>query len=394
MGKAGSKVKNYSKIKKNNINDFQVSLKNRFYEIANGGSTIDKSVFFKYTESTICPQLQLFLYDSLSKPDNVVTVERFVQFAEMILGDFNQQARALLQLNHPIKQIIEVMISSFFKCEQLDPRSITLLVDFIMEGIPLQLDPSTLSNFLQSQIILSTVVKYISELIFIGPRDSAKLLQQVSEKSLLTHAALCLVYANLPEELRDRWKLLFSSEKHGESFMKLMKSVDRAGPCLIVIETTSDRVFGAFASQGFICGPRHTGDNQCFLFEDRQKLHIYNATGYNNNFGYLNAGQVSLPNGIGIGGYGENWSFFLHEDFSNGSSTSGISTFEKCWLAGETTFKMKNVEVWSIGAKCNERIDTEVQNDLDKQHALTNKNEARLLFELSGKDFHGDSYKE
>nr|CDQ04791.1 BMA-EAK-7 [Brugia malayi] len=184
------------------------------------------------------------------------------------------------------------------------------------------------------------------------------------------------------------------SEKHGESFMKLMKSVDRAGPCLIVIETTSDRVFGAFASQGFICGPRHTGDNQCFLFEDRQKLHIYNATGYNNNFGYLNAGQVSLPNGIGIGGYGENWSFFLHEDFSNGSSTSGISTFEKCWLAGETTFKMKNVEVWSIGAKCNERIDTEVQNDLDKQHALTNKNEARLLFELSGKDFHGDSYKE
>uniref|UniRef100_A0AAF5Q2N4 MTOR-associated protein MEAK7 n=1 Tax=Wuchereria bancrofti TaxID=6293 RepID=A0AAF5Q2N4_WUCBA len=394
MGKAGSKVKSYSKIKKNNINDFQLSLKNRFYEIANGGSTIDRSVFFKYTESTICPQLQLFLYDSLSKPDNFVRVERFVQFAEMILGDFNQQARALLQLNQPIKQIIEVMISSFFKCEQLDPRSITLLVDFIMEGIPLQLDPSTLSNFLQSQIILPTVVKYVSELIFIGPRDSAKLLQQVSEKSLLTHAALCLVYANLPEELRDRWKLLFSSEKHGESFMKLMKSVDRAGPCLIVIETTSDRVFGAFASQGFICGPRHTGDDQCFLFEDRQKLHIYSATGYNNNFGYLNAGQVSLPNGIGMGGHGENWSFFLHEDFNNGSSTSGISTFKKCWLAGETTFKMKNVEVWSVGAKCNEKIDTEVQNDLIRQRALTNKNETRLLFELSGKGFHGDSFKE
>lgn len=80
--------------------------------------------------------------------------------------------------------------------------------------------------------------------------------------------------------------------------MNLMKSVDRAGPCLIIIETTSDRVFGAFASQGFICGPRHTGDNQCFLFEDRQKLHIYRATGYNKNFGYLNCGQASLPNGI------------------------------------------------------------------------------------------------
>lgn len=98
---------------------------------------------------------------------------------------------------------------------------------------------------------------------------------------------------------RNRWVFCLDfSEKHGESFTKLVKNVDHAGPCLIIIETTSDRVFGAFASQGFICGPRHTGNNQCFLFEDRQKLHIYNATGYNSNFGYLNSGQVSMPNGI------------------------------------------------------------------------------------------------
>lgn len=102
------------------------------------------------------------------------------------------------------------MISSFFKCEQLDPQSITLLVDFLMESIPSQLDPSTLSNFMQSQIILPTMVKHISELIFIGPRESSKLFQQLSKNSLLTPAALCLVYANLPEEFRNRWKLLFS----------------------------------------------------------------------------------------------------------------------------------------------------------------------------------------
>ncbi|EFO18227.1 TLD family protein [Loa loa] len=394
MGKVGSKVKSPSESKKNNTNDFQLLLKNRFYEIANEESVIDKSVFYKYTESAICPQLQSFIYDLLSKPENVIRMERFVQFAEMILGDFDQQAKVLLLFDQPIKQIIEVMISSFFKCEQLDPPSITLLVDFLMEGIPLQLDPSTLSSFMQSQIILPTIIKHISELIFVGPRNSTKLLQQISKNSLLTPAAICLLYANLPEELRDRWKLLFSSEKHGESFMKLVKSVDRAGPCVIVIETTSDRVFGAFASHGFICGPRHTGNVQCFLFEDRQKLHIYSATGYNGNFGYLNSGQVSLPNGIGMGGHGENWSFFLHEDFSSGNSTAGISTFEKCWLAGEITFKMKNIEVWSIGEKYKEMIDTEVQDKLNRQRPLTNKNETRLLLELSGKDFHGDSFKE
>lgn len=102
------------------------------------------------------------------------------------------------------------MISSFFKCEQLDPESIILLVDFLAESIPLQFDASALSNFMQKQSILSSVIKHISELIFVGQQDNAKLLQDVSKNSLLTPAALCLVYANLPEELRDRWKLLFS----------------------------------------------------------------------------------------------------------------------------------------------------------------------------------------
>ncbi|VDN49532.1 unnamed protein product [Gongylonema pulchrum] len=77
-----------------------------------------------------------------------------------------------------------------------------------------------------------------------------------------------------------------------------MKSIDGTGPCLIVIETASGRVFGAFASQGFRCGPTHTGDNRCFLFEDKRKLQIHNATGYNSNFGYLNSHQLTMPNGI------------------------------------------------------------------------------------------------
>ncbi|VDK85172.1 unnamed protein product [Litomosoides sigmodontis] len=394
MGKAGSKTKNRFQDKANETNEFQVVLRNHFCEIANEETFIDKAVFFEYTEERISPQLQSFMYDALSRPENVITVQRFVQFAEMILGDFNQQAEALLQFKQPIKQIIEAMISSFFKCEQLDLQSMALLVDFIMESIPLQLDLFTLSNFIQSRTILPTIITHISELVFIGRQNNARLLQQVSKNSLLTPAALCLVYANLPEELKDRWKLLFSSEKHGESFMKLVKTVDRAGPCLIAVETTSDRVFGAFASQGFVCGPRHTGDNQCFLFEDRQKLHIYSATGYNKNFGYLNSGQTSLPNGIGMGGQGDNWSFFLHDDFSNGSSTSGISTFEKCWLAGEMTFKMKKVEIWSIGAKCKEVVDTKVQQKLDRQRVSVNKNEARVLFEMSGRQFYGDAFIE
>lgn len=109
-----------------------------------------------------------------------------------------------------IFQVIEAVILSFFKYEQLDPQSVILLVDFIMENIPQQLDLSTLSNFMQSQTILPTMVRNIGELVFTERQNSARLLQQVSKNSVLTPAALCLVYANLPEELKDRWKLLFS----------------------------------------------------------------------------------------------------------------------------------------------------------------------------------------
>ncbi|VDP17873.1 unnamed protein product [Onchocerca flexuosa] len=210
MGKVESKAKSPSKNKKNNTNDLQLLLKNRFNEISNGRSTIDKPTFFEYTDLTICPQLQSLIFDALSKPENIIRMERFVDFAEMILGDSSQQAKVLLQLYQPIKKIIEGVIFSFFKCEQLDPESAILLVDFLMEGIPLQLDLFSLSNFMQSQIILSTIIKHISELVFIRPQDSTKLLPQVSRNSLLTPAALCLIYANLPEELRDRWRLLFS----------------------------------------------------------------------------------------------------------------------------------------------------------------------------------------
>lgn len=46
MGNIESKGKSFTKGKKKNESDSQLLLKNRFYEIANGGSSIDKSFFF------------------------------------------------------------------------------------------------------------------------------------------------------------------------------------------------------------------------------------------------------------------------------------------------------------------------------------------------------------
>lgn len=46
MGKAGSKSKTSLNSNLNSTNDFQLLLKNRFCEIANEKSVIDKSAFF------------------------------------------------------------------------------------------------------------------------------------------------------------------------------------------------------------------------------------------------------------------------------------------------------------------------------------------------------------
>lgn len=78
----------------------------------------------------------------------------------------------------------------------------------------------------------------------------------------------------------------------------MLNAVDGIGPCVIVIETVCGRVFGGFANEGFICGPSYTGDMTCFLFEDRTRLAIHTATGFNQNFAYLNHSQQTLPNGL------------------------------------------------------------------------------------------------
>lgn len=94
-----------------------------------------------------------------------------------------------------------------------------------------------------------------------------------------------------------------------------------------------------------------------------------------------------------MGGSDENWSFFLHEDFANGTSTANMSTFQKCWLAGETKFKPKNVELWQIGER-KPIILIDDMDEIEQQKVQTKQREAKLMLELSGKTMHGEVYRE
>jgi hypothetical protein len=164
----------------------------------------------------------------------------------------------------------------------------------------------------------------------------------------------------------------FSSTVHGESFMKLSKHIDGMGACIVLVKTvgtSSSRMFGAFASAGFVSGPSFVGDERCFLFSIEPTFRIYSPTGYNANFAYLNSNQKTIPNGLvgfdkiypnfcfqGMGGSLEAnfWSFYLDSEYGVGRSQPNGTTFTcASSLAGDDggNFRIDRVEVWAVGER-------------------------------------------
>ncbi|PIO70872.1 hypothetical protein TELCIR_07259 [Teladorsagia circumcincta] len=140
-------------------------------------------------------------------------------------------------------------------------------------------------------------------------------------------------------------------------------------------------------------GPNYHGDATSFLFEVKPQLRVFSATGMTNDYAYLNVQQVSLPNGLGMGGHESVWPFFIDEDYGTGISMANISSFEKCHLAGCDRFEISNIEVWRVGEKpalpFGDEIKRSEKSIIDKVDP-----EAVALLELSGRTMHSEAYRE
>ena len=66
--------------------------------------------------------------------------------------------------------------------------------------------------------------------------------------SLLDIPSIVLINHHLPASQQHRWRLLFSTQIHGESFSAFIHQITNQGPVLIVARDTSGHVFGGFAS--------------------------------------------------------------------------------------------------------------------------------------------------
>lgn len=59
-------------------------------------------------------------------------------------------------------------------------------------------------------------------------------------------------------------------------------------------------MFGGFATTAWNLNPKWAGDDTCFLFTLTPKMRIFNSTGFNDHYQYLNLNQQTMPNGLVI----------------------------------------------------------------------------------------------
>ncbi|XP_030045335.1 MTOR-associated protein MEAK7-like isoform X2 [Microcaecilia unicolor] len=148
------------------------------------------------------------------------------------------------------------------------------------------------------------------------------------------------------------------------------------------LENTQDYVAGGkvLAAQ-LLLELRSPGDNRCFLFSVFPRLEVYTYTGYNDHYMYLNHGQQTMPNGLGMGGQHNYFGLWIDSNYGKGHSKAKpkCTTYNSPQLSAQDDFLLDALEVWAVG-------------DLPESVLLKGKTsildvdpEAQALLEMTGK---------
>jgi len=157
--------------------------------------------------------------------------------------------------------------------------------------------------------------------------------------------AICRTFTRTP------WRRVYSAEKQGLSFGTMLKAIADQGPSILVVRDTDGHVYGGFTSHSWKANAQFTGSGECFLFQIRPCLRVFHTSSHNENYMYLNSGQETLPNGLGMGGQLEYFGLHLSDDFGRGCSRT-CSTYNSPQLSKQTQFMFDEIEVWAVGPKC------------------------------------------
>lgn len=209
-------------------------------------------------------------------------------------------------------------------------------------------------------------------------------------ESILDVLPVIYLNSHLATDQQHRWRLLFSTQLHGQSFSQLCSHITHQGPCLVVLEDRDGYVFGGFASRSWEVKPQFQGDNKCFLFSITPSMATYTYTGYNDHFMYLNHGQQTMPNGLGMGGQHHYFGLWVAADFGKGHSKAKptCTTYNSPQLSAQEDFQFDKMEVWGLGDVLETCL---VKN---KKSILDSDPGAQSLLEISGRTRHSEGLRE
>ncbi|CAK6954412.1 MTOR-associated protein MEAK7 [Scomber scombrus] len=212
-------------------------------------------------------------------------------------------------------------------------------------------------------------------------------------RCLLDLPTLIFLAPQLPDSYSAPWRLVFSTQLHGESFTRMVAGLTKRGPTLLLIKDTEGHIFGGFASHGWDVKPQFQGDSRCFLFTVLPRLRVYTATGYNQHFMYLNQNQQTMPNGLGMGGQHGYFGLWLDSDFGRGHSRARpkCTTYGSPQLSGKEDFTLDSVEVWAVGKPPQPEEGEEGEG---KRSILDVDPEVQAIMEMTGKTLHSQGLRE
>ncbi|KAK0424295.1 hypothetical protein QR680_008598 [Steinernema hermaphroditum] len=395
MGASGSKSHSREQ-RLSNLSAEQVGkAKLQFRRASQGADQLTKTQFSAFSESFLSAPMRDSVFAKIGQPHHKVLENVFVQFADRMLGSTDELAAGLLSIHGTVDRFISDIVESLFLLEnKKSARDVAQLVAYLQKSAPRTNSQDELYGWFHSMPLAVQLTERVYLRLLLGD-DGAILPSFVGGRSsILSNAEVLLVNFNLPREFRHKWELLFSSEQHGASFSKMCTLVSNQGPCLLCIESEDGRVFGGFASAGFVVGPSYTGNVCCFLFRGGPAMDIFAATGFNDNYAYLNHGQLTLPNGMGIGGRDTYWSVFIREEDNVGLSGANVSTFEKCHLAGKNEFRPKRIEIWRTGDKPDLKKYDENGEEIKERSVIDQDPGAKAILELTGKKLHSEAFRE
>lgn len=236
--------------------------------------------------------------------------------------------------------------------------------------------------------------------VSLGGRSAPTLLPPCTDtpwkdlRCLLDLSTVMFLAPQLPDRYSAPWRLVFSTKLHGESFTRMVTGLSKCGPTLLLIKDTKGHVFGGFASQDWETKPQFQGDSRCFLFTVSPSLRVYNTTGYNQHFMYLNQNQQTMPNGLGMGGQHNYFGLWLDCDFGRGHSRAKpkCTTYGSPQLSAEEDFTLDTVEVWAVGKLPEPEEDDE--DGPSKKSILNIDPEVKAIMEMTGKTLHSQGLRE